>query len=92
MKSAGAVAACRSCLREALIDSVSKTGGHLASNLGAVELSIALARVFDTRRGQDSYGTLDHQAYRTQDADGPMGCHEDRLRLHGGISGFPKRF
>ena len=37
-------------LRESLVDSVSRTGGHLASNLGAVELTVALHRVFDLER------------------------------------------
>ena len=73
-------------IRDFLIQSVSKTGGHLASNLGAVELTVALHRVFSSP--EDSI-MLDvgHQCYvhkiLTGRKDGFSG-----LRMHGGISGF----
>ena len=77
------------CLREALIDSVSKTGGHLASNLGAVELSIALARVFDTARDKIVWD-VGHQAYVHKMLTGRWDAMKT-LRCMDGISGFPKR-
>lgn len=75
-------------LRTELIESVSKTGGHLASNLGAVELTVALHRVFNTEKDRVVFD-VGHQCY----------CHKiltgrremmNTLRSLGGIAGFPK--
>ncbi len=49
-------------LRQELVDDVSKTGGHLASNLGAVELTVAIHRVFDTRQDRLVFD-VGHQCY-----------------------------
>ena len=75
-------------LREFLIRSVSGTGGHLASNLGAVELTLAIHRVFDTERDRLVFD-VGHQCYVHKILTGRW---EDfsTLRQHGGISGFPK--
>jgi 1-deoxy-D-xylulose-5-phosphate synthase len=76
-------------LREYLLDSVSKTGGHLSSNLGTVELSIALHRVFDTPRDRIVWD-VGHQTYPHKILTG----RRDRmhtLRQFEGISGFPRR-
>ena len=75
-------------IREFLIDSVSKTGGHLAGNLGAVELSVAIETVFDTKEDRLVFD-VGHQSYvhkllTGRQADFP------RLRQYGGIAGFPK--
>lgn len=75
-------------LREFLIRSVSQTGGHLASNLGAVELTLAIHRVFDTERDQLVFD-VGHQCYVHKLLTGRMGAFST-LRQHGGISGFPK--
>lgn len=56
-----AVLLCRE-LRSALIETVSQTGGHLASNLGAVELTVALHRVYDTQRDRLVFD-VGHQCY-----------------------------
>ena len=75
-------------LRRFLLDHVSRTGGHLSSNLGAVELTVALHRVFDTSRDRLIFD-VGHQCY----------CHKiltgrkdgfARLRQFGGLSGFPR--
>ena len=75
-------------IREFLIDKVSKTGGHIASNLGVVELTIALHKVFDSPRDKIVWD-VGHQAYvhkiLTGRADG-----FDNLRQFEGMSGFPK--
>ena len=77
-------------LRDYMISSISRTGGHLASNLGAVELTVALHRVYDTSRDRVVFD-VGHQSY----------VHKiitDRrdsfctLRQHGGLSGFPKPY
>ncbi len=76
-------------LRAFLLDSVSKTGGHLSSNLGTVELSIALHRVFDTPRDRVVWD-VGHQTYPHKILTG----RRDRmhtLRQFEGISGFPRR-
>jgi len=76
-------------LREVIIETVSKTGGHLASSLGVVELSIALHRVFDTPTDKIVWD-VGHQAYAHKLLTG----RKDRfhtLRQQNGISGFPKR-
>jgi 1-deoxy-D-xylulose-5-phosphate synthase len=76
-------------LRQYLLDSVSKTGGHLSSNLGTVELTIALHAVFDTPRDRIVWD-VGHQTYPHKILTG----RRDRmsgLRQFGGISGFPRR-
>lgn len=75
-------------LRQFLIKNVSKTGGHLASNLGVVELTVAIHRVFDTSRDRLVFD-VGHQSYVHKILTGRM----DRfptLRQLGGLSGFPK--
>ncbi|MCB1906742.1 MAG: 1-deoxy-D-xylulose-5-phosphate synthase [Rhodocyclaceae bacterium] len=76
-------------LRAFLIESVSKTGGHLSSNLGTVELSIALHYVFDTPRDRLVWD-VGHQTYGHKTLTGRRAAM-DTLRKFGGISGFPKR-
>ena len=75
-------------LRRSLLTSVSQTGGHLASNLGAVELTVAIHRVYDTAKDRLVFD-VGHQCY----------CHKiltgraermTTLRKMGGLSGFPK--
>jgi len=76
-------------LRAYVLASVSKTGGHLSSNLGTVELTIALHYVFDTPDDRIVWD-VGHQTYPHKILTGrrdQMG----RLRQHGGISGFPRR-
>lgn len=75
-------------IRGFLIDKVSKTGGHLASNLGIVELTIALHRVFDSPRDKIIWD-VGHQSYVHKILTGRAGAF-DQLRQMGGISGFPK--
>ena len=76
-------------IREFIIESLSKTGGHLASNLGVVELTIAMHRVFDLPKDKLIWD-VGHQSYThkilTVRKDG-----FETLRREGGISGFPKR-
>ena len=76
-------------LRSFLVESVSKTGGHLSSNLGTVELTVALHYVFDTPHDRLVWD-VGHQTYAhkvlTERRAGMA-----RLRTHGGVSGFPKR-
>jgi 1-deoxy-D-xylulose-5-phosphate synthase len=76
-------------LRDYVLQSVSKTGGHLSSNLGTVELTIALHYVFDTPRDRLVWD-VGHQTYPHKVLTG----RRDRmstLRQLGGISGFPRR-
>ncbi len=76
-------------LRAYLLDSVSKTGGHLSSNLGTVELTIALHYVFNTPHDRLVWD-VGHQTYPHKILTG----RRDRmasLRQHGGLSGFPRR-
>ena len=75
-------------LRSFLIQSVSKTGGHLASNLGAVELTVAIHRVFDTSRDRLVFD-VGHQCYVHKALTGRRDLF-DTLRQFGGLSGFPK--
>ena len=75
-------------LREFLLKSVSKTGGHLASNLGAVELTVAIHRVFDTSRDRLVFD-VGHQCYTHKILTGRMN-EFSTLRQYGGLSGFPK--
>jgi len=76
-------------LRRFLIESVSKTGGHLSSNLGTVELTIALHYVFDTPHDRLVWD-VGHQTYAHKILTGRREAMQ-RLRMLGGISGFPKR-
>jgi 1-deoxy-D-xylulose-5-phosphate synthase len=76
-------------LRAFLIDSVSRTGGHLASNLGAVELTIALHTVFNTPFDRLVWD-VGHQTYPHKILTGRRAAMSN-LRQHGGIAGFPKR-
>ena len=75
-------------LRQFLVDSVSKTGGHLASNLGAVELTVAIHRVFDTSRDRLVFD-VGHQCYVHKALTGRQELFST-LRQFGGLSGFPK--
>ena len=75
-------------IRKFLIESVSKTGGHLASNLGIVELTLALHSVFDFSRDRLIWD-VGHQSYVHKILTGRMDKF-DTLRQFGGISGFPK--
>ncbi len=76
-------------LRAFLIDTVSSTGGHLSSNLGTVELTIALHHVFDTPHDRLVWD-VGHQAYGHKILTGRREAMS-RLRMLGGLSGFPKR-
>ncbi len=76
-------------LREFLIESVSKTGGHLASNLGTVELTIALHYVFNTPHDRLVWD-VGHQTYAHKVLTGRR-AGMAKLRMSGGISGFPRR-
>jgi 1-deoxy-D-xylulose-5-phosphate synthase len=76
-------------IREEILSTVSKNGGHLASNLGVVELTVALHYVFDLPRDKVIWD-VGHQSYTHKILTG----RKDRfhtLRQHEGISGFPKR-
>ena len=76
-------------IREFIIESLSKTGGHLASNLGVVELTIAMHRVFDLPKDKLIWD-VGHQSYTHKILTGRKDGFETRRR-EGGISGFPKR-
>ena len=76
-------------IRKFLLEKVSKNGGHLASNLGVVEISVALARVFDMPRDKIVYDT-GHQSYVHKLLTGRAEAFHS-LRTFGGLSGFPKR-
>ena len=75
-------------IREFLVDKVSKTGGHIASNLGIVELSIALMKVFDSPKDKIIYD-VGHQSYVHKILTGRAEGF-DSLRKYKGMSGFPK--
>jgi len=75
-------------LREDLIQSVSKTGGHFASNLGAVELTVALHRVFDLKHDRLVFD-VGHQCYPHKMLTGRADVMST-IRQFGGIAGFPK--
>ena len=75
-------------LREFLVDSVSRTGGHLASNLGAVELTVAIHRVFDTSKDRLVFD-VGHQCYVHKALTGRQELFST-LRQLDGLSGFPK--
>jgi 1-deoxy-D-xylulose-5-phosphate synthase len=76
-------------IRDTLVTSVAKTGGHLGPNLGAVELTIALHRVFDSPREPIVFDT-GHQAYVHKMLTGRVEGFE-RLRQRDGLSGYPSR-
>ncbi len=76
-------------IREFLVEKVSKTGGHLASNLGAVELTIALHKTFDTPKDKLIWD-VGHQAYVHKILTG-RADRFDTLRQFNGLSGFPKQ-
>ncbi len=76
-------------IREKIIATVSKTGGHLAPSLGTVELTIALHYVFDCPRDKIVWD-VGHQAYAHKLLTGRRDRF-DTLRQFGGLSGFPKR-
>ena len=76
-------------LRAFLIESVSQTGGHLSSNLGTVELTIALHAVFNTPEDRLVWD-VGHQCYAHKVLTGRREGMST-LRMHGGVSGFPKR-
>ena len=75
-------------LRRFEIESISHTGGHLASNLGTVELTVAVHRVYDTAKDRLVFD-VGHQCYTHKIITGRRDSFST-LRQHGGISGFPK--
>ena len=75
-------------IREFLVDSVSQTGGHLAGNLGVVELTVAIETVFDTSSDRLVFD-VGHQSYVHKLLTGRRADFA-HLRQFGGISGFPK--
>ncbi|UJP03279.1 MAG: 1-deoxy-D-xylulose-5-phosphate synthase [Nitrosomonas sp.] len=76
-------------LRDFLVESVAKTGGHLSSNLGTVELTVALHYVFNTPHDQLVWD-VGHQTYAHKILTGRRDGMS-KLRMHGGIAGFPRR-
>jgi 1-deoxy-D-xylulose-5-phosphate synthase len=76
-------------IRTFLIEKVSKSGGHLGPNLGVVELTMAIHRVFDSPRDVILFDT-GHQSYVHKIVTGRAG-EFDRLRQRGGIAGYPNR-
>lgn len=76
-------------IREFLIQKISVTGGHLASNLGVVELTMALHLVFDLPKDKIVWD-VGHQSYTHKILTGRKAGF-DELRKYGGMSGFPKR-
>ncbi|GMO26975.1 MAG: 1-deoxy-D-xylulose-5-phosphate synthase [Termitinemataceae bacterium] len=76
-------------IRSLILRTVGKNGGHLSSNLGVVELSIALHRVFDSPKDKIIWD-VGHQCYTHKILTGRIDAF-DNLRRFGGISGFPRR-
>ena len=76
-------------IREFLIDHISQTGGHLSPNLGVVELTVALHRVFDSPHDRMIWD-VGHQCYVHKLLTGRSGQF-DTLRRFGGLSGYPSR-
>ncbi|HQY48250.1 MAG TPA: 1-deoxy-D-xylulose-5-phosphate synthase N-terminal domain-containing protein, partial [Usitatibacteraceae bacterium] len=76
-------------LRAFIVESVSKTGGHLSSNLGTVELTIALHYVFSTPEDRIIWD-VGHQTYGHKILTGRR-AGMARLRQKGGVAGFPRR-
>lgn len=77
-------------IREYIIDTVSVTGGHLASNLGTVELSIAINRIYNASTDRIVFD-VGHQSYTHKIINGRRE-QMSTLRQYGGISGFPKPY
>lgn len=77
-------------LREFIIENVSKTGGHLASNLGTVELTVALHIVYDSAVDRIVFD-VGHQSYAHKIITGRRDAF-GTLRCYGGLSGFPKPY
>lgn len=75
-------------IRGFLVENIAQTGGHLASNLGVVELSVALETVFDTEKDRIVFD-VGHQSYVHKLLTGRQGSFAG-LRQYGGIAGFPK--
>ena len=75
-------------IREYIIETTAKTGGHLASNLGVVELTLALFRVFDPPKDKIVWD-VGHQAYTHKILSGRKDALKT-MRQYGGLSGFPK--
>ena len=75
-------------IREFLVESVAKTGGHLGPNLGAVELTVAIHRVFDSPRDKVLFDT-GHQSYVHKILTGRQDF--SLLRQRGGLSGYPSQ-
>jgi 1-deoxy-D-xylulose-5-phosphate synthase len=76
-------------IRDFLVEKVSRTGGHLGPNLGVVELTLALHRVFDSPRDRLVFDT-GHQAYVHKIVTGRQEAF-DQLRMRGGLSGYPNQ-
>ena len=76
-------------IRAFLVEKVTETGGHLASNLGVVELTVAIHRIFDSPRDHIIFD-VGHQAYTHKLITGRRDAF-DTLRTTGGLSGFTKR-
>ena len=85
----GEIELLRQEIRDFLITKLSEVGGHLASNLGTVELTMALHLVFDLPQDKIIWD-VGHQSYTHKILTGRKDCF-DHLRQYGGISGFPKR-
>lgn len=77
-------------IRRYIIDTVSRNGGHLASNLGSVELTVALNRVYDASKDRILFD-VGHQAYAHKILNGRKDAFRT-IRTYGGISGFPKPY
>ena len=73
-------------IRQTLVDTVASTGGHLASNLGTVELTVALHKMFNSPKDKIIWD-VGHQAYTHKLLTGRRGSFST-LRTQGGISGF----
>jgi 1-deoxy-D-xylulose-5-phosphate synthase len=76
-------------IRDFLVDKVSRTGGHLGPNLGVVELTLALHRVFESPKDRILFDT-GHQAYVHKIVTGRQGGF-DQLRQRGGMTGYPSQ-
>src|SRR5215212_6988708 len=76
-------------IRDFLVDKVSRTGGHLGPNLGMVEITLAMQRVFDSPQDRLVYDT-GHQTYVHKLLTG-RSPRFDTLRQQGGLSGYPSR-
>ena len=75
-------------IREFLVRHIARTGGHLASNLGVVELTVALHKVYDTQTGRLLFD-VGHQSYVHKILTGRMDRFST-MRTYGGLAGFPK--